>query len=59
MSQYGGEPGLAYSVSQASNRTRSKSLAEPRQYTKDGRMILNYCKFAFVLDWWFLNIANV
>ena len=31
--------------SQISNRERSKSLAEPRQYTKDGRMILHYCEY--------------
>lgn len=36
---YGGGIG-----SQLSTRVRSKSVAEPRQYTRDGRMILHYCK---------------
>jgi hypothetical protein len=40
-----GGPGLHYSSSQASNRARSKSLADPIQYNKDGRMILHYCEF--------------
>lgn len=31
--------------SQLSTRVRSKSVAEPRQYTKDGRMILHYCEY--------------
>jgi len=30
---------------QLSTRVRSKSVAEPRQYTKEGRMILHYCAF--------------
>jgi hypothetical protein len=38
---YGANP----TTSQYSPRVRSKSLAEPRQYTQDGRMILHYCKF--------------
>jgi hypothetical protein len=45
MSGYGNGGG-----SQISNRERSKSLAEPRQYTKDGRMILHYCKYPFPLS---------
>jgi hypothetical protein len=28
----------------AESRARSKSLAEPKQYNRDGRIILNYCK---------------
>lgn len=28
----------------AESRVRSKSLAEPKQYNRDGRIILNYCK---------------
>jgi hypothetical protein len=31
--------------SQLSDRVRSKSVAEPRQYTRDGRMILHYCEY--------------
>jgi hypothetical protein len=34
---------------QLSSRVRSKSVAEPRQYTRDGRMILHYCEFAFLI----------
>lgn len=40
---------LRHSPSQMSSRVRSKSVAEPRQYTRDGRMILHYCKFQFPL----------
>ena len=40
----GGGSELSYSPSQHSTRVRSKSIAEPRQYTRDGRMILHYCK---------------
>lgn len=40
----GGE-GLRHSPSQMSSRVRSKSVAEPRQYTRDGRMILHYCEY--------------
>ena len=34
---------------QVSSRVRSKSVAEPRQYTRDGRMILHYCEFVTTL----------
>lgn len=47
-SYYGGGGGgenLQHSPSTMSSRVRSKSVAEPRQYTRDGRMIVNYCKF--------------
>ncbi|KAF2033611.1 hypothetical protein EK21DRAFT_58086 [Setomelanomma holmii] len=30
----------------AESRVRSKSLAEPKQYNRDGRIILHYCKLA-------------
>ena len=40
----GGAESLRHSPSQMSSRVRSKSVAEPRQYTRDGRMILHYCK---------------
>lgn len=42
----GGAPDLQHSPSTMSSRVRSKSVAEPRQYTRDGRMILHYCKFS-------------
>jgi hypothetical protein len=47
-SYYGGSGasefgGGAASV-RAESRARSKSLAEPKQYNRDGRIILNYCK---------------
>jgi hypothetical protein len=45
-SYYGGSGGMGYD--QAGSRARSKSLAEPRQYTQDGRMILHYCKSSFL-----------
>jgi hypothetical protein len=31
----------------AESRARSKSLAEPKNYNSQGRVILNYCKFFF------------
>jgi hypothetical protein len=41
----GGAEGLQHSPSTMSSRVRSKSVAEPRQYTRDGRMIVHYCEF--------------
>ena len=41
-SYYGDGGGIS---SQLSTRVRSKSVAEPRQYTRDGRMILHYCEY--------------
>lgn len=52
-SYYGGGGGasdLSHSPSQLSTRVRSKSVAEPRQYTRDGRMILHYCKFLLLFS---------
>jgi hypothetical protein len=34
----------ATTAAEAESRARSKSLAEPKQYNRDGRIILNYCK---------------
>lgn len=48
-SYYGGSSeGLRHSPSQMSSRTRSKSVAEPRQYTRDGRMILHYSRAMYM-----------
>src|SRR5690242_16603913 len=44
-SYYGGGGGSGSSV-RAESRVRSKSLAEPKNYNKDGRIILNYCKWS-------------
>lgn len=46
-SYYGGGGGGGGSGSsvRAESRVRSKSLAEPKNYNKDGRIILNYCKW--------------
>ncbi|KAF2280316.1 uncharacterized protein EI97DRAFT_118930 [Westerdykella ornata] len=50
MSSYygGGDPGYGGGAGgmggQLSTRVRSRSVAEPRQYTKDGRMILHYSR---------------
>lgn len=54
----GGGEGLAHSPSTMSSRVRSKSVAEPRQYTRDGRMIVNYCEF-FALNASFWDILNM
>jgi hypothetical protein len=47
-SYYGGsgasEFGGGASSVRAESRARSKSLAEPKQYNRDGRIILHYCK---------------
>ncbi|KAF2687334.1 hypothetical protein K458DRAFT_296456 [Lentithecium fluviatile CBS 122367] len=40
----------ASSSSQLSNRVRSKSVAEPRQYTRDGRMILHYSRAMYLYN---------
>ncbi|KAF9739935.1 hypothetical protein PMIN06_011762 [Paraphaeosphaeria minitans] len=45
----GGE-GLQHSPSTMSSRVRSKSVAEPRQYTRDGRMIVNYSRAMYVYN---------
>lgn len=50
-SYYGGSGGSDMGFgggggSQLSTRVRSKSVAEPRQYTRDGRMILHYCEYS-------------
>jgi hypothetical protein len=45
-SEYGGGSGPA-AANQSAPRERSKSLAEPRMYTKDGRMILHYGKYRY------------
>lgn len=45
---FGGSEGRGM-ASRMSTRTRSKSsaaIAEPRNYTQDGRMIMHYCKFS-------------
>ena len=42
----GGGGGGSGSSVRAESRVRSKSLAEPKNYNKDGRIILNYCKFS-------------
>jgi len=44
-SEFGGGAGGGGSSVRAESRVRSKSLAEPKQYNRDGRIILNYCKF--------------
>ncbi|KAF1959683.1 hypothetical protein CC80DRAFT_523637 [Byssothecium circinans] len=36
--------------SQLSTRARSKSVAEPRQYTRDGRMILHYSRAMYLYN---------
>jgi hypothetical protein len=33
----------------AESRVRSKSLAEPKQYNRDGRIILHYCKSILII----------
>jgi hypothetical protein len=40
----GGGGGGGGSSVRAESRVRSKSLAEPKNYNRDGRIILNYCK---------------
>ena len=51
-SYYGSGPGpdaAGYGApggGQVSTRTRSRSVADPRQYTKDGRVILHYGEFS-------------
>ncbi|KAF2262785.1 hypothetical protein CC78DRAFT_569516 [Lojkania enalia] len=50
-SYYGNGSDVGYGVSvssQLSTRARSKSVAEPRQYTKDGRMILHYSRAMYM-----------
>lgn len=44
-SYYGGGAGGSGSSVRAESRVRSKSLAEPKNYNRDGRIILNYCKW--------------
>ena len=44
-SYYGGGGGGSGSSVRAESRARSKSLAEPKNYNRDGRIILNYCKW--------------
>lgn len=49
-SYYGGSGGSdmgfgSGSSVRAESRVRSKSLAEPKNYNSQGRLILNYCKF--------------
>ena len=44
-SYYGGGGGGSGSSVRAESRVRSKSLAEPKNYNRDGRIILNYCKW--------------
>ncbi|KAF2730809.1 hypothetical protein EJ04DRAFT_499807 [Polyplosphaeria fusca] len=43
-----GHGGSGGGGSQVSTRVRSKSVAEPRQYTKDGRMILHYSRAMYM-----------
>ena len=51
-SQYGGRPQSqhyggegTYGTDNLASRTRSQSVGTQRQYTKDGRPILHYCKY--------------
>ncbi|KAL1610027.1 formin-binding protein [Paraconiothyrium brasiliense] len=44
----GGASDLHHSPSTMSSRVRSKSVAEPRQYTRDGRMILHYSRAMYM-----------
>ena len=44
-SEFGFNGGSGSSV-RAESRVRSKSLAEPKNYNSQGRLILNYCKFS-------------
>ncbi|OCL05786.1 SH3-domain-containing protein [Glonium stellatum] len=50
MSAYYAGNEVAYSngAGQLSTRVRSKSVAEPRQYTKEGRMILHYSRAMYM-----------
>jgi hypothetical protein len=50
----GGGGGGGSSV-RAESRVRSKSLAEPKQYNRDGRIILNYCKSSLLTYMGVLN----
>lgn len=52
-SYYGGGGGGSGSSVRAESRVRSKSLAEPKNYNRDGRIILNYCK------WCAIHLHNV
>lgn len=45
----GGSAGSVIGSVRAESRARSKSLAEPKNYNSQGRLILNYCKFYFQL----------
>ncbi|KAF2191168.1 hypothetical protein K469DRAFT_655838 [Zopfia rhizophila CBS 207.26] len=49
-SYYGSTPDVSYGGGggQLSARVRSKSVAEPRQYMKDGRMILHYSRAMYM-----------
>ncbi|KAF2111621.1 hypothetical protein BDV96DRAFT_173597 [Lophiotrema nucula] len=48
-SYYGGSGSdMGYGSNQVATRVRSKSVAEPRQYTKDGRMILHYSRAMYM-----------
>lgn len=52
-SYYGNGGDMGYGnggTNQLSTRVRSKSVAEPRQYTKEGRMILHYCEYSLPLS---------
>ncbi|ORY10387.1 hypothetical protein BCR34DRAFT_602105 [Clohesyomyces aquaticus] len=54
-SYYGGSGGSDIGFgggvqSQPSTKTRSKSLAEPRMYTKEGRMILHYSRAMYLYN---------
>jgi hypothetical protein len=64
-SYYGGSGSTEFNYSgggggssvRAESRVRSKSLAEPKNYNKDGRIILNYCKSINVCGWVFVNLG--
>lgn len=55
-SEFGFSGGSASSV-RAESRVRSKSLAEPKNYNSQGRLILNYCK-CFCRMWMNLTDEN-
>lgn len=52
-SEFGFNGGSGSSV-RAESRVRSKSLAEPKNYNSQGRLILNYCKLFVPLFLFFL-----
>lgn len=47
-SVYQGATGGSAASVRAESRTRSQSLAEPKNYNRDGRIILHYCKYPFM-----------